>query len=503
MQNSTVFAKHLRERTAGTSAARILLIGIGPHARRTYIPHVALLSETRPVKLCAGVDIEANEISLRAWAVDQGMREELFFVPAFTTLMPAWVELDLDRLVERHGINAVIISTEPLSHKAYAMWALSRGLHIMMDKPITTRAAAVCDVDQARGIEQDIKDLLCAYRISQASGTDTCFIINSHRRFHPGFSKVIACIEEIRDKTGCPVTSISSTHCDGQWRLPSEIVTQDYHSYNQGYGKVSHSGYHIIDSVYRFLKAGLVPAKTPDTMEMFSSFVQPDGFLHQLGEGDYLRIFGEDYSSVRRFQEKELRAVFSRFGEMDAKALVTFRKAGAAVCQAQIDLKHNGFARRTWLRPGDDLYKGNGRVKHERHEIQSGPFQTVLIESYQSRDKHDQCGPGDFEVGGNNHFDIHVFRNCGITGDDAPLETWKLSDLAETDGYDDGRLYTEQVKEAGLVEFVRCVEGSLPKSDLSSNIEDHLISAQMMSAMYVSHVLGRRGEHPVVSHAIF
>jgi hypothetical protein len=313
---------------------------------------------------------------------------------------------------------------------------------------------------------------------------------------------VVECIEEIRDKTGCPVTSVSSTHCDGQWRLPSEIVTQDYHAYNQGYGKVSHSGYHIIDSAYRFLKAGSVPDKAPDTLEVFSSFVQPDGFLHQLREEDYLRIFGEEYASVRRYEERELHAVFPRFGEIDAKALMTFRKAGAAICQAQIDLKHNGFARRTWLRPGADLYKGNGRVKHERHEIQSGPFQTILIESYQARDKHDQCGPADFELGGNNHFDIHVFRNCGITGDAAPLQTWKLSTLAETAGYDEGRLYTEQVKEAGLLEFVQCVEGSLPKSQLSSSIEDHRIPALMMSAIYASHVLGRSGGHPVVSHLL-
>lgn len=45
---------------------------------------------------------------------------------------------------------------------------------------------------------------------------------------------------------------------DTRWRLPAEIVSQDYHPYNQGYGKLSHSGYHCVDMVNCFLRTGMV-----------------------------------------------------------------------------------------------------------------------------------------------------------------------------------------------------------------------------------------------------
>ena len=501
-------AENLSTRTSKNLAAafsdecRILLVGVGPHARRTYIPHLRRLADHHNTALLAVVDLEASRETVHTYAAEHDVSAELHFVPPFTDRMPPEVEIQLDRLADRLRINAVIISTEPLSHKAYALWALRRRLHIMMDKPITTRAGAVCDLVQAEGIAQDFHDLLKSYETLQRH-RETCFLINSHRRFHPGFALAIQWIEEIRERTGCPVTSIASAHCDGQWRLPSEIVTQNYHSYNQGYGKVSHSGYHIIDLVYRFFKAGSVAGKQPDELEVFSSFVQPNGFLSQFHDADYHRIFGaEAYNGACRFSETEMKRVFSRFGEMDAAALLTLRRTGEAVAQAQINLRHNGVARRTWLQPGSDLYKGNGRIKHETHEITSGPFQHIVIESRQANDQHEHCDAADHRLGGNNHFELKRFRNCGVTGDAQPLEVVQLAELGRNAGFNDARLYTEQVKEAALLEFVHFVEGTLPKSALRSNIDDHVVPAQIMSATYASHVRHQLGENAVVSHPI-
>lgn len=73
---------------------------------------------------------------------------------------------------------------------------------------------------------------------------------------------------------------------------------------------------------------------------------------------------------------------------MDLSTIVTLKKDNVAIGNITINLLHNGFARRTWLNPGDDLYKGNGRVKHEHYSIQQDSFQNIQIHSYQSKDKH-------------------------------------------------------------------------------------------------------------------
>ncbi|KAI9857193.1 MAG: hypothetical protein M1813_008555 [Trichoglossum hirsutum] len=69
----------------------------------------------------------------------------------------------------------------------------------------------------------------------------------------------------------------------------------------------------------------------------------------------------------------------------------------------------NTTASGDWLKPGHDLYKGNGRVRHEMHEIKSGPFQTVVIDSRQVHDKHDKSPPGDATPSTGNEYEVRVF----------------------------------------------------------------------------------------------
>jgi predicted dehydrogenase len=406
--------------------------------------------------------------------------------------MPSDVRERLDGLVARHHINGVIISTEPLAHRAYLAYALERGLNVLVDKPLTTRSAAAHDLGQARGIWEDYREILDLYRQLQERRT-TCLMVNSHRRYHPGFQAVLELITEIRDRFRCPVTSIASEHCDGQWRLPAEIVTQDYHPYNRGYGKVSHSGYHTLDMVACFLRAGYVPGKEPDALSVTTSFLLPEGFIEQMHREDYLRYFGSAYDELCPYSDADLRGQVVRFGEIDATALLEYSRGGIPIGSATISLLHNGFSRRSWVRPGRDLYKGNGRVRHERHRIISGPFQTVYIESYQANDRHDGSSDADYERGGNNHFDIAVYRNCAMTGDPEPQCVFRFTDLPGAEGFDATRLQNEQVKEAALLEFLRFIRGQLPLEQLRSNIENHDLTVRIMSAIYEAHVLRRLG----------
>ncbi len=472
--------------------ANVLLIGLGPHARRTYLPHLMRLVPEMGARLAGVVELETRRNETAEILRANRTIASQCFVKSFTGDLPDGVQRQLDSMVAELQINAVIISTEPLVHRAYLEWALDRGLNVLVDKPLTTRRNVAHDVDQARGLWDDYCQVLERYSQLQLSGANTCLLVNSHRRFHPGFQHVMKLIEEVRNETGCPVTDIASEHCDGQWRLPSEIVSQNYHPYNQGYGKLSHSGYHCVDMVNCFLKAGLVESKRPDSMAVTSSFVMPAGFVDQVQRADYVRYFGKDYEAACPMTDSELKSAMASFGEMDANAMVEFDRCEQTIATANIRLHHNGFARRTWLEPGSDLYKGNGRVRHERHRIDSGPFQTIYIESYQANDKHDRSDEMDFDLGGNNHFDILVFRNTGRYSEHKPMEVFRLADLSSTTGFDSGLLYNEQVKEACLREFLGFIAGDIEKSNLRSNIEDHALTVRMMSMIYEANAMKRK-----------
>jgi len=489
-----------------SSLEKFLLVGAGAHAKRTYIPHLKTLREEGRAYLRVTVDIEPCKERVEDLLFAKGMAPdaELVLVPAFEGNMPVDVAQRLNEVAARSGVTCCIISTEPLAHKAYGMWAIGAGLNVIMDKPISTRHAVVTDFDAAWGIAQDYQDLADAYaalrKCQEAEARKpTFFMINSHRRYHPGFYCVFDMIKEIQDKTRCPVTNIISTHCDGKWRMPTEIVDEPYHPYRDGYGKVSHSGYHFFDMMYNFMRAGWTENKRPDKMEVSSSFVLPAGFVSSLNEDDYDHIFGqEEYAKWKKYSDEELLRLMPPMGEIDASIQVTFSRGGHAIALAQINLLHNGFSRRSWLKPGADLYKGNGRVKHEAHEIRSGPFQTVVIDSRQANDKHDRAKPSTGTMGTDNHFEVHVFRNCDITGDSEPLSTLTVADLDRRYNTALPGIYSENVKRGVLWEAVDFLRGAKALPDLTSNLYDHAVPAHIMSAAYISHIRRSRGLDSVV-----
>jgi len=234
-------------------------------------------------------------------------------------------------------------------------------------------------------------------------------------------------------------------------------------------------------------------------VEVVSSFIQPNGFLTQLNTADYERLFGaENYSKVCEYSDEQLRTIFENFGEIDAAIQITFYKNGDAVALAQVNLQHNGFGRRSWINPGEDLYKGNGRVRHEMQEIKMGPFQTIVMESRRAHAKYDRSIVSDASLGSDNHFEVKVFRNCEMLGEEKPLSIFNVADIEKRSKPSLPGLYSEDVKRGVLEEAVDFLEGKKGISELRSNLPDHSLPVHIMSAVYVSHIRRKAGMNPVV-----
>lgn len=460
--------------------ANVLLIGCGPHAKRIYVPTLKALESEGLVRLKAVIELEKTRGINDAYFKNTNI--ELLYVDGLSgeyELSEA-LEHKLNKLVVDKDINAVVIATEPLSHMKYALWAAKKQLHILMDKPISTHTNASNDVAQASKIADDFM------RLEKVRDTSKAFIVNAQRRYHPGFQLIKDRIEEVAVKYGIPITNMQSMHCDGQWRLPEEILTQDYHPYNSGYGKVSHSGYHLIDIMSLLTAASFQKAsKNFDKVGVYTSFVKPSGLLLQQNRKDYLRVFGDSYNDVSDFSDVQLRKAYEKCGEVDATSVITLYQKDEAVCNLTLNLIHNGFARRSWILPGQDLYKGNGRVKHEYHNIEQGPYQNIQIHSYQSKDKHDVSTADNYKLGGNNHFDIHIFRNSDIVGGD-PLEVITAEQLHVAGREFDEKLISEKAKQKVVHEFIDIVRGVRNVNDTESDLSTHQISTAIMSLIYQS-----------------
>lgn len=482
----------------------LMIIGIGPHAQKSYLPTLYRHQEEWGLKLKLGIDLINKTDQIKKYLTQHGFDLPLLFLDPFPCpkKLPKAVDACLTQFIQENNIHGVIISTEPLVHKVYAEWALKRGLHILMDKPISTRENVITDWKQAKGIHRDYVELQQLYQKLQ-NKKPTIFSVNVQRRYHVGHRQVISLIKEVAEEFDAPVTCIHSTHADGQWRMPNEIVDQIYHPYCQGYGKCSHSGYHLFDIAYQYYRAGYRVNKSADEAQGIASFVRPRGFLKQFNQKNYVNYFGETYSQIKKRDDAALYALYEQYGEMDAAILFRLMREQENICHLSINLLHNSFARRTWVHPGKDLYKGNGRVKHEYHMIQQGPFQCIQVHSYQSKDKHDYNTAEDYLVGGNNHFDIYVFRNQGMfKNPQKAFITYQLKDLDLQQSYNASTLAYENAKEFVVLEFINFIRRKVNRDQLLSDFASHAVPVRMMSAVYCSHIQQARNKSPLVKFPI-
>lgn len=374
------------------STINILVIGAGPHARRIYLPVLlrsALPIATRVVSL---VDLESQRsiISRGVLAEYPEIQHPIFLnqseaLIVQNKLTPA-VDHMLTTLVEENNISAVVISSEPSTHIAYAKWALDNKLHILMDKPISAPDNLASSKAAVRQILDDYYEIADLYKMKKATYPELRFNVMAQRRYHPAFQFMKEKIMEVTSQTSAPITSFQSLHSDGQWRMPSEIVDQDYHPYNRGYGKCLHSGYHAIDISNWLVAASYGENCSLTEINTYSNFVYPNDFLAQLPLDVYPQFFG-DFTKQNKYDKETLSQKFRQFGEIDAQIALDYKQANDSLTVGQLSLQHNGFGQRNWSSTmGRDLYKGNGRVRHEKHYFTQGPFQAIYYESFQSEE---------------------------------------------------------------------------------------------------------------------
>ena len=461
----------------------ILLIGVGYHARRIYVPF--FFETNAPAHLCAGVDIQSQEA-----VVTEYLAKEKYLLPMVYLNPDAPFEKLLDDVVKKYKIDAVIISTEPLTHFKYAMWALARNLHILMDKPVSTKKNVANSETQARELAEEYETLKRTYLPLKKKML--VFSLMAQRRFHPAYKFMHDRIQEVFQETNCPVTSIQAFHCDGQWRLPTEIIEQNYHPYNQGYGKLSHSGYHIIDMVVWLVQAAQSSVKKITGADVYSKFIRPADFNYQLSMADHEKIL-PDFKTYNKFTDSEFAAKTKTFGEIDAFSTIAFRAGDKISSLASINMGHNGFSQRNWgTVAGRDLYKGNGRVRQEQYFIEQGPFQSISLLTYQSKEVLKESSDL-YRIGGEHHLEVHVFRNSTLIPHWKTYERFSLEKI-ENLGYMRG--HQEDARRAGILDFISAIQN---KREAESDFLDHEVSTKLLSAMYTSNLRGEQGKNPVVN----
>jgi len=484
--------------------SRILIIGLGYYARRTYLPVLANNSSTSISSIECGLDLSSQSQIIQEYLDKKNLYFPVYYTSEYDISKRISTDLEnlLNSIVLKHRINSVIISTEPLAHFKYADWALSKGLNILMDKPITTEIDVSCSLEKAKSLLKDYIYLKNKYIDTKLTYPNLVFNLMSQRRFHPAFHFVKNQIREVLGKTNCPITSIQCCHSDGQWRFPTEIVEQNYHPYNQGYGKCSHSGYHAFDIVSWLLNSSYTDNKKPNKLELNSFGVFPADLINQVNMEDYRNLFS-DFDEFNHYSESQFIELSQNYGEVDTFTNFTLKNNNSITTVGSINLIHNGSSQRNWPSAiGRDLYKGNGRIKHEHYYIVQGPFQAILYEAYQAHEDHEQDPLQHFLFGGKCHLDIHIFRNSKLFPSWKAHELFQVKDISQKLNTGQTLGIQEESRENCIIEFLTNIVEARPDSIQTSCILDHTLGTTLLSSVYQSMIGNRFGGESVIKQDI-
>lgn len=475
----------------------LLLIGLGAHAKRIYYKIAKRDGAKYGFKISHVVDLESKRTDIISFfRAQNGDQTPVLFVESHDRtnchLHPTLIR-NLNKIVAGEGIIGVIIATDPESHVAYSRWALSQGLSILMDKPVSMHTNASTDPSVPKILEKDYRELLNEYGTAKKNHPRLLFGLMAQRRFHPAFQKMKSLIREVYLRTNCPITSIQSFHGDGQWRLPKELLDIPYHGYTEGYGKCSHSGYHFFDTMSWLIEAAEGKNKTLDSVEISVNAVRPNDYLAQITPADYKKLFPSHNTQRRENPDRPIRT----YGEIDAFCSFAFKHKDVTMTLGSVNLAHNSFSQRGWYSTsGRDLYKGNGRLRHETHIIEQGPFQAIEFVSLQS----EEVKPGNtknlFDPGGEYHLDIHVFRNHALFSDWKSYEKITIADLSKQALDDHSRGHQEDARRKAVLEFVSFLRGNKMKP--TSDFSDHARSVTLLTGVYQSMANRFVGDNPIV-----
>ena len=469
----------------------ILQIGLGLHWGRTIRPQVwELAAAGYNVRCLVGVDLadarDAVESRLAGYG-HQRPEEIVYLSPDSAYTVDALTEATLNKVVRKYSINAVAVSVPPEAHFGYAHWVLRKGLHLFLDKPVSARPDTVTSLSAARGILDDYLELKLAYERALRK-SPVCAMLNVQRPFMPAYTKMLDWIGNVREASGQVVTNVTACHADGHLRVGGELLEVSYHGFRGGNGKLSHSGYHLIDMIVRMLKAGTWVDARPDLLLVRSSFRQPDALVAAMPRAAWRRLFGEGCATLEGYTDAELFELGRRMGEVDAHVCIEAVRHGALMTTANLHLQHDSVSARSTLEIPKNWYKSSGRLKRELWHVDQGPMQSIRVEALQAEDKHDRPDAKGDEIGDPNHLDLVRVQNEGLVGAGERLSRNSGTELAENETQ---YLLSERAKMASLAEFVACAQGRLPREELTSDLSFHNLGVAIMAAAYESHV--RRG----------
>jgi hypothetical protein len=460
-----------------------VLVGLGPYAQHSYFGFF----KKNNIQPSLIIDLEASRKKTNDFLEDVQMDIPCFFVETElrdSKQLPLHLKETLKSVLKKHGVTHAIIATEPKAHLAYVEFFIENNIRALVEKPLTAPTNLVTDIDASGKILEDYQYIksLC-----QKNGINRDPIeIMCQRRYHPVYTFLMDYIGKFIEEFGVRLTYCDIYHCDGMWNMPPEYFTRENHPYKYGYGKLFHSGYHFMDLLAWLIQINSLDSPgVSDSGEFYAVPFTPQDLMQAMPSSKHEKLLQSPTSLPLHGNPKDL-------GELDFFGLMQLKKGDSTVFTSNINLLQTGFSRRSWGELPKDTYKSNGRVRHERINLQFGPLLNIQLHSYQSAERRDNSTIPLGEVGSKEHFDLYFFRNSGVIGGE-PFAKVSLNDLVDLH---------KDFKGCNNLARERCFLSFLYDQPSQSTLEDHSLGITLLSSAYKALYHKRNGLSPTVNFSL-
>jgi predicted dehydrogenase len=364
---------------------------------------------------------------------------------------------------ERRRFGACIISTRPRDHKLYSRWALSNGIPLMVDKPLTFPESANFSANAARLIVSEFHEL-----VNTARDNHVLFLLGAQKRHQEIYKKLGEMIAGVYTRTRCPVTNVVCCTGDGWWLLPDEYE----HSSYKFEGKLVHTGYHFLDIVPWLMRHAGPEANPISHAWVIASAFRPEEVCAAYGVEATRKLFEQDktLSNSQGLGDVNMNLMVRLCDETNRQ------RAGILY-----SLLHEGFSKR--CSAGDGTFNERQqtasrlRTKMDYLALTQGP---VLWAELRRIAKVCDCGD-ESEVGGPAHQQLTVLSN-ELARPGMPLSVSNEPLFATSSGSESSCCENDQ---APAIDFLYQVTQP-ERQPILSPVEDHCIAVKLLAAAYES-----------------
>jgi predicted dehydrogenase len=438
----------------------LIIIGCGLHFCERYYEVLQEYS----VNIAAIVDLVTEKKRIENFFNDKLLKPDSFIYldeQYRNKISENKIEHLLADVMCQKNIEAVLICTEPKVHMPYALWAIKKGMHVFMDKPLS----AFDTLKKSNSIVRDIN-----LAVSETRAAKVNFVLSCERRLNQGYEYVLRYLRNIIEQYHVPVTAVDIHFGGGMWNMPPEFFSRENHPYKYGYGVLLHSGYHYIDLLLSILNLNKVlEVYKIDKRSIKTNTLLPSDNLKTITAKSYKKCLHTQQFDLC-FEEETLNQL-NLFGEVDIMVTGQCVSNSGSRTLFSVSLIETSASGRSWAELPDNTYTQNGRIRQDNIIIHVGPVCSVHIRSL-SLDKKQNSGKVE-------DFSIDIINNKNILATDVHIKVDR-TDLSEL--YPDLPL----TKSLNIVSRQNQLLEFLNKRDGNSHITSHLEGIELMGLIFES-----------------